>query len=281
MRKLGPVVGRSAGLEQPTRRCARSRTRSAIRWSEPVDEHGAVAARRGRAPARAPRAGRAIGSTGGVARAVAGERGERGRAGSERGCAARVDDRVRRAGGARPRMPAASLSSSIADDRHERPIADDLGQRLGQRGRAGRVVGAVVDHERVRSTTSRRPGTSTVAAGAPHRVRVERGRGTPRRPRAATREVAPLEGPWPRELGTAPASAPRRTAGRARSAATRSATRLGLGRQRRRSRAAVVADHRELLARRCRAIVGPSQRVCSSATLVSTCTRDGITLVAS
>ena len=130
------------------------------------------------------------------------------------------------------------------------------------------------------STIWKRPGTSVAPRPSRDGVVVELaevglGRG------AREREVAPLEGAL-RRAAASPLSRGRDDEPRAALGAH------ALG-ERQRVRVQVGADHerRRPGARRrasraaMSAIVGPSQRVCSSPTFVSTCTFDGITFVAS
>ena len=91
-------------------------------------------------------------------------------------------------------IPAASLSSStLATSTAGRRSPDQLGQRLCQRLRAGRVVRAVVDRERRSATTSSRPGIRVSAAAALHGGGVERVAQERRGRDVGDGEVAPLE----------------------------------------------------------------------------------------
>jgi hypothetical protein len=107
------------------------------------------------------------------------------------------------------------------------------------------------------------------------RARTAPRRGAPTAPRPPPRagEVAPLEGA---ERPTPPGGRGRLTTPRRRPRGLLAR----VGSRSRRARASTRPHHRELLAGDV-AHVGPSQRVCSRPTFVSTATSDGMTFVAS
>ena len=197
--------------------------------------------------------------------------------GSARGFGARVKTAAESRGSSARSMPAASLSSRI-----ESTATVPSGTEAAERRDAGRVVRAVEDRQRVVVDDLQAPGDARTRRDRGHARRVERAaERAPRRRRARRRSCrAGSRAGRPR--------APRRSR-RARAerggAHDRRARRAGerddLRARRRRARASRPGRTTASFSPAMSAIVGPSQRVCSRPTLVSTTTGAPSTLVAS
>ena len=157
------------------------------------------------------------------------------------------------------------------DDRGERPaVRDTPAATLVERGDPARVVRAVEHVSGSSPTIWKRPGTSVARRPRAHRLGVQLAEVGLRGRRAPARSCARWKSPRRAERH-AGVGAARTSLAPARAAAA-SASRSASGCSPRRRPASRPAAARRASRARCRSTVGPSQRVCSSPTFVSTCT---------
>ena len=261
----------------------RGAPRRAQQIGEQIDRAGGQRRRRPARPARARARERARAGRRSIARRrpaeLRGQRRAASRAAARAGSRGGEDDSSQQRQQLRAASPAASLSSRTADARDERPAGQEAAQRLGQRRHAARVVRAVEDRHRLVGDDLEAPGHRASRGRVGDRLRVERAEEAPVRPLAASAKLRR----WKRARG-----GERDAAGPARRRSARRARRRRARRPRappgcRSGPTTSVPPGRttSTFSPAMSAIVGPSQRVCSSPTLVSTCTRESITFVAS